>query len=285
MTRRELLDQAVQSGRPIHLVAGLGVDDLAELRTESLDAPLAALAWARLEPSARGSLEITGCSLSMRLQGEGLTRALERSSFTMESPIDRLRDLATRGPVVGHALETTLLARLTPAVRREIGPALIDLVDLAGDLGLGDAPGERTLAALLGRTPAAPPDVLERAEIFARLYQLPAIRREAAPYNALLIEEEGEPTELLIEPSMIAAAIGGTPEPLGLADGLVMISAAERLGTQVGSARLDTLLAALGGARELRPSGAVLISDRDDGARLRAAAPRIRAILRGPQGG
>ena len=84
MTRRELLDQAVQSGRPIHLVAGLGVDDLAELRTESLDAPLAALAWARLEPSARGSLEITGCSLSMRLQGEGLTRALERSSFTME---------------------------------------------------------------------------------------------------------------------------------------------------------------------------------------------------------
>jgi hypothetical protein len=282
--RHALLDHALAAGRSIHVVVGIGVDDLSGIGLTALDTPLAALGWARLEPGA-GSLEVAHRGLSMRLDGENIGRAAGRIVFVLESPESRLIDLSRRGPIVGHALESTLLSRIERRTRDEIAPSLVDLVDLATDAGLPDGAGERTLARLLGREPSDFPDPLERAELLARLYR-PALPTErASASDALVIEEDGRVTDVSLASLALGETLEGTPERLGLAGGLVMIAAAERLGDG-GDAKLATaLLRALGGAAELRPSGRVILADRDGGASLHAARPSIDTLLDLPRGG
>jgi hypothetical protein len=285
MRRRALLDHATATGRPVHVIAGIGVDDLARIGLRSVDAPLAALAWVRLEVAPSGALEVAHSALSMRLEGDDLARAAGRIVFVLESPSSRLIDLSRRGPIVGHALESTLLARLDERTAAEISPCLVDLVDLAADEGIGVAPGDRALARLLGREPAEFPNPLERAELLARLYRPSVERTGDDAADALVVEEDGSSTEVHVDRLNLAETLEGTPERIGLGRGLVMIAAAERLNSSSGSHAAIGLLRALGGAPELRPGGRVIVVDRDRGASLRAALPDLHEIVGLPRRG
>lgn len=284
--RRDLLDRALVSGRPIHVIAGLGVDDLAAIGLTALDAPLAALSWLRLEPGPSGSLELAHRSLSLRLDPHEAERARGRLSFISETPAFRLRDLAARGPLVGHALESTLIARIDRTTATAIADSLVDLVDLVAELGGPTEPGERALGRLLGRTPTVPADPLERAELLTRYYRLrPSVSEPAiADADAFLVGDDGV-TPIVSGSRPFDEYVGGTPERLALAGGLAMIVAAERLGSPSPSASAVALLRGLGGAPELSPAGPVLIVDRDGGARVRESYAKIRSLLSLPQGG
>lgn len=278
------LEAALAAGRPIHVIAGLGVDDLAAVGLTSLDAPLAALSWLRLEPGVSGGFELAHRALSLRLDPAQGELARGRLSFIAERPSGRLIDLAGRGPIVGHALESTLLARIDRATAGAIAGALVDLVDLVGELGAPTERGDRSLARLLGREPAFPADALERAEVFARYWQPARDGVSGERIDALLVDDRSL-SAISIGRRPLDELVEGTPERLSLAGGLAMVCAAERLGSDTPASGAIDLLRALGGAPELAPAGRVLIVDRDGGALVRESHERIRELLSLPRGG